>query len=78
MLRVTEELLLLIVDAESGGIQHSLPAHQQDALIAGAVLTDLALENRIDTDAERLFLVDDEMGFMTGSTLSINGGQHMY
>ena len=25
-----------------------------------------------------LFLVDDEMGFMTGSTLSINGGQHMY
>ena len=23
-----------------------------------------------------LFLVDDEMGFMTGSTLSINGGQH--
>ena len=25
-----------------------------------------------------LFLVDDELGFMTGSTLSINGGQHMY
>ena len=25
-----------------------------------------------------LFLVDDDMGFMTGSTLSINGGQHMY
>lgn len=25
-----------------------------------------------------LFLIDDEMGFMTGSTLSINGGQHMY
>ena len=25
-----------------------------------------------------LFLVDDAMGFMTGSTLSINGGQHMY
>ena len=25
-----------------------------------------------------LFLVDEEMGFMTGSTLSINGGQHMY
>ena len=58
MLRVTEELLLLIVDAESGGIQHSLSAHQQDALIAGAVLTDLALENRIDTDPERLFLID--------------------
>jgi acetoacetyl-CoA reductase len=25
-----------------------------------------------------LFLVDDEAGFVTGSTLSINGGQHMY
>ncbi len=25
-----------------------------------------------------LFLVDEDMGFMTGSTLSINGGQHMY
>jgi len=25
-----------------------------------------------------LFLVDDESGFITGSTLSVNGGQHMY
>jgi acetoacetyl-CoA reductase len=25
-----------------------------------------------------LFLVADEGGFITGSTLSINGGQHMY
>jgi acetoacetyl-CoA reductase len=25
-----------------------------------------------------LFLVSDEAGFLTGSTLSINGGQHMY
>ena len=25
-----------------------------------------------------LFLVDDDAGFVTGSTLSINGGQHMY
>jgi acetoacetyl-CoA reductase len=24
------------------------------------------------------FLVDENAGFMTGSTLSINGGQHMY
>ena len=55
---MTEELLLLIMDAESGGIQHSLPAHQRDAVIAGAVLMDLALEHRIDTDTERLFLID--------------------
>jgi len=25
-----------------------------------------------------MFLVDDDAGFITGSTLSINGGQHMY
>ncbi|HUO03207.1 MAG TPA: acetoacetyl-CoA reductase [Rhizomicrobium sp.] len=25
-----------------------------------------------------LFLVDDDAGFITGSTMSINGGQHMY
>jgi acetoacetyl-CoA reductase len=25
-----------------------------------------------------LFLVADDAGFVTGSTLSINGGQHMY
>jgi len=25
-----------------------------------------------------LFLAADEAGFITGSTLSINGGQHMY
>ena len=24
------------------------------------------------------FLVDDDAGFITGSTMSINGGQHMY
>ena len=48
MLTVTEEILLLIIDAESGSIQHSLPPHQRDVVVAGAVLTDLALENRID------------------------------
>ena len=25
-----------------------------------------------------LYLVADDNGFMTGSTLSVNGGQHMY
>ncbi len=25
-----------------------------------------------------LFLVDDAAGFITGATLSVNGGQHMY
>ena len=60
MRRVTEELLLLILDAETGGIQYSLSKHQRDLVIAGAVLTDLTLENRIDTDPERLFLIDSK------------------
>jgi acetoacetyl-CoA reductase len=25
-----------------------------------------------------MFLIADDAGFITGSTLSINGGQHMY
>jgi len=25
-----------------------------------------------------LFLISEEGGFITGSTLSVNGGQHMY
>ena len=58
MLRVTEELLLLTMDAESGDVRHVLPAHRRDAAFAGAVLVDLALENRIDTDTERLFPID--------------------
>ena len=58
MRRITEELILLILDAETGSVQHSLPTHQRDFVIAGAVLMDLTLENRIDTDPERLFLID--------------------
>ena len=60
MRRVTEEIILLILDAETGGIQYSLPTHQRDLVIAGAVLMDLTLENRIDTDPERLFLIDSK------------------
>ncbi len=60
LLRVTEELLLLVLDSESGGVYNTLREHQQDALFAGAALADLALENRIDTDSERLFLVAPE------------------
>ena len=33
----------------------------------------------VDTIARGvLFLIADDAGFITGSTLSINGGQHMY
>ena len=58
MMRLTEEIVLLILDQQSGDFQHSLPVRARDFVIGGAVLMDLALENRIDTDPDRLFVTD--------------------
>ena len=58
MLTITEEFLLLVLDTESGDIRSSLPRQSWDFVMAGAVLMDLSLANRIDTDFERLMLVD--------------------
>lgn len=57
-LTITEEVLLLILDTEKGEIQSSLSTHSRDIALAGAVLMDLALQNRIDTDFERLVVID--------------------
>ena len=57
MLRFAEELVLLTLDKESGA-QRSVPGRSMRCALAGSVLMDLALEDRIDTDTERLFLVD--------------------
>ena len=58
-LRFAEELLLLVLNEDHGGLAYVSERHLDYAL-AGAVLTDLALENRIDTDpeTEKLVLVD--------------------
>ena len=58
MLRFAEEILLLILDNEDGDIASCLPPHALDTILAGAVLMDLAQENRIDTDLEKLILID--------------------
>lgn len=58
MLRITEEILLLILDTEQGNIRVSLPEHARDIVTAGAVLMDLAMEDRIDTDFQQLILVN--------------------
>ena len=58
MLRFAEEILLLILDNSDGDIASSLPPHSLDTVLAGAVLMDLALEDRIDTDLEKLMLAD--------------------
>ena len=57
MLSIAEEVLLLSVDDETGIFLYGPDVHIELAL-SGAVLMDLALLNRIDTDPERLFVVD--------------------
>ncbi len=57
MLRFAEELLILLIDKDHGDFLHIPEASLRYAL-AGAVLMDLALEGRIDTDPESLFVVD--------------------
>ena len=57
MLRFAEEIMLLLLDDEGGEFMRVSETSLQCAL-AGAVLMDLALENRIDTDLERLMLID--------------------
>ena len=57
MLRFAEELILLLLDKESGALA-PIPDRAMRCALAAAVLMDLALEDRIDTDLERLFPVD--------------------
>ena len=57
MLRFAEEIILLLLRDEDGTFVH-VPNWSMDRALAGAVLMDLALENRIDTDLENLTLVD--------------------
>ncbi len=57
MLRFAEEILLLLLRDEDGKLIH-VPERTLDRVIAGSVLMDLAMENRIDTDLEKLMLVD--------------------
>lgn len=56
-LRFAEELMLLVLNEDYGGLTHVPDTHLDHAL-AGAVLMDLALESRIETDLEELTLVD--------------------
>ena len=57
MLRFVEETLLLMLGDEDGRFA-SVPSWSLDYALAGGVLMDLALENRIDTDLENLVLID--------------------
>ncbi|MFT5131616.1 MAG: acetoacetyl-CoA reductase [Gammaproteobacteria bacterium] len=54
----------------------AVPEQVLEKIIAGIPVGRLGNANEIARGV--LFLVSDEGGFITGSTLSINGGQHMY
>ena len=56
-LRFAEEITLLMLNDEDGEFVR-VPGWSMQCAYAGAVLMDLALENRIDTDLKRLLLID--------------------
>jgi len=54
----------------------AVPAHVLEKIVARIPVGRLGQAHEIARGV--LFLVADDAGFITGSTLSINGGQHMY
>ncbi|MDE0161159.1 MAG: GPP34 family phosphoprotein [Acidimicrobiaceae bacterium] len=57
MLRFAEEIVLLTLRDDDGKFE-PVPVMSMQHALAAAVLMDLALENRIDTDPENLVLID--------------------
>ena len=56
-LRFAEEIILLLLEDEGGRFVR-VPSWSMNYALAGAVLMDLALEDRIDTDLDNLVLLD--------------------
>ncbi len=56
-MRFAEEILLMLLD-EKTGYFIPIPEWKMSCVLAGGVLMDLALENRIDTDVGSLTLID--------------------
>ena len=54
---LVEELILVMLSEETGYLDVS-PGWQLSCIVAGALLADLALQGRIDTDMNSLYLVD--------------------
>ena len=57
-LSLPEELVLMLLNEESGYF-HQVPGWHLNCAVIGAVLAELSLRSRIDTDPESLFLVDE-------------------
>ena len=56
-LSLPEELILMLLNEENGYF-HQVPGWSLNCAVAGAVLAELSLLSRIDTDRKSLFLVD--------------------
>ena len=56
-LSLPEELILMLLN-EDNGYFHQVPGWDLNCAVAGAVLAELSLRSRIDTDMESLFLMD--------------------
>ena len=56
-LTLPEDLVLLLLNEENGYF-HQVPGWDLNCAVAGAVLAELSIQNRIDTDLDSLFLVD--------------------
>ena len=57
VLSLPEELILMLLNEENGYF-HQVPGWDLNCAIIGAVLAELSLQSRIDTDVNSLFLVD--------------------
>ena len=57
-LTLTQELILMLLNEETGYF-HQVPGWDLNCAVVGAVLAELSLRSRIDTDEESLFLVDE-------------------
>ena len=58
MITVCEEVFLLMLDYDTGRPSTRLPDRSLRTALGGALLMDLALADRIDTDLDGLFVVD--------------------
>ncbi len=56
-LSLPDELILMLLN-EDNGYFHQVPGWNLNCVVIGAVLAELSLINRIDTDLESLFLID--------------------
>lgn len=57
-LTLPAELILTLLNDESGYF-HQVPGWKLNCAVTGAVLAELSLQSRIDTDLKSLFLIDD-------------------